>query len=303
VFYYFGENFRPGINVMSRNNAVLGHDRIALVTGGSSGIGLAVARLLAQAGSRVWLLARRHTLLEAAQAEIQAVSGQRCGIISADVSDWKQVQAAVERVIRETGFPDLLINSAGVTHPGYVQGIPLEIFHEMMDINYFGTLHLVKALLPGMLERGSGHIVNISSAGGFVTGPGYGAYSPSKYAVRGFSDVLRAELKPHGLRVSLVFPPDTDTPQLAYEKSLKTPELQRVSDNARFGPFYFGLLSADEVARAILHGVQRGSYIILPGTGNKVLYHAVRLLGNLVYPVTDNQWAQARAQRQVTKNR
>jgi 3-dehydrosphinganine reductase len=301
--YYFGENFRQRLNVVNRDNVVIGHDRIALVTGGSSGIGLALARLLAQQGSHVWLLARRHMALEAAQAEIQAVSGQRCGIISADVSDWEQVLAAVEHVTREAGLPDLLINSAGVTHPGYVQEIPLEVFHEIMDINYFGTLHMVKALVPGMLERGSGHIVNISSAGGFLTGPGYGAYSPSKYAVRGFSDVLRAELKPHGLRVSLVFPPDTDTPQLAYEKSLKTPELQYVSDNARIGPFYWGLLSAEEVARAILHGVQRGSYIILPGTGNKVMYHAVRLLGNLVYPMTDDQWAQARAQRQVSKYR
>jgi 3-dehydrosphinganine reductase len=288
---------------VNKKNEVIGHDRIALVTGGSSGIGLAVARLLAQQGSQVWLLARRHKVLEEAQAKIQAVSGQRCGIISANVSDWEQVQAAVERVTHEAGLPDLLINSAGVTHPGYVHEIPLEIFHEMMDINYFGTLHMVKALMPGMLKRGSGHIVNISSAGGYLTGPGYGAYSPSKYAVRGLSDVLRAELKPHGLRVSLVFPPDTDTPQLAYEKSLKTPELQHVSDNARFGPIYWGLLSAEEVARAILHGVQRGSYIILPGTGNKVMYHAIRLLGNLVYPMTDDQWAQARAQRQASKNR
>ncbi len=286
---------------MNKNSGFIGEGRIALVTGGSSGIGLAAARLLAQQGSRVWLLARRQEVLEEAQAKIQAVSGQRCGIISADVSDWEQAQAAVEQVTREAGLPDLLINSAGVAYPGYVQEIPLKIFHEMMDVNYFGTLHMVRALLPGMLKRGRGYIVNISSAGGFMTGPGYGAYSPSKYAVRALSDVLRAELKPHGLHVSLVFPPDTDTPQLAYEKSLKTPELLYVSDNARLGPIRWGLISAEEVARAILRGVQRGSYIILPGTGNKVMYHAIRLLGNLVYPLTDDQWAQA--QKQAGNNR
>jgi 3-dehydrosphinganine reductase len=288
---------------MNNNNGFVGKGRIALVTGGSSGIGLAVSRLLAQQGSQVWLLARRQDVLEEAQEKIWAVSGQRCGIISADVRDWEQAQAAVERVTREAGLPDLLINSAGVTYPGYVQEIPLEIFHELMDINYFGTLHMARALIPGMLKRGSGYIVNISSAGGFLTGPGYGAYSPSKYAVRALSDVLRAELKPHGLHVSLVFPPDTDTPQLAYEKSQKTPELLHVSDNARLGPIYWGQISAEEVARAILNGVQRGRYIILPGTGNKVIYHAVRLLGNLVYTITDDQWAQARAKKQAGNNR
>jgi 3-dehydrosphinganine reductase len=268
--------------------------KVVLVTGGSSGIGLATARLLAMRGAHVWLAARRFTALEAAQAEVQAESGGQCGIVAADVSNWEQAQAAVECVTREAGLPDLLINSAGVTYPGYMHEIPLEIFHEMMDINYFGTLNMIKAVLPGMLARGTGYIVNVSSAAGFVTGPGYGAYSPSKYAVRGLSDVLRAELKPHGLRVSIVYPPDTDTPQLAYEKRLKTPELQQVSDDAGIGPFRFGVLSAEHVANAILDGIQHESYIILPGRGNYVLYHLVRLLGGLIYTMTDDQWAEAR---------
>ncbi len=268
--------------------------RLAIITGGSSGIGLALARLLAQEGANVWLVARRKELLETALKSLSAAGGQEHGIFPADVSNWEQARAAVRGVMDEAGVPDLLINSAGVTHPGYVQELPLEIFREMMDINYFGTLHMVKALLPSMLERGSGHIVNISSAAGYVTGPGYAAYSPSKYAVRGFSDVLRAELKPLGLRVSVVFPPDTDTPQLAYEKRLKSPELLKLSDEAGIGPFIFGLLSAEQAAKAILHGVQRGTYVILPGTANNVLYHLVGLLGNLVYPMTDDEWAQAR---------
>lgn len=268
--------------------------QLALITGGSSGIGLALARLLAQEGAKVWLLARRKEGLESAAKLLESVNGNKPGMLAADVSDWEQVKAAVQRLKDEAGVPDLLINSAGVMHPGYVHEIPVEIYHEMMDVNYFGTLHMVKALLPAMLERGSGHIVNISSVAGFLTGPGYAAYSPSKYAVRGFSDALRSEVKPYGLHVSIVFPPDTDTPQLAYQKRLNTPELQRISDATGLGPFKLGVFSAEQVAKEILQGVQRGTYMILPGTMNKVLYHTLRLIGNLVYPMTDDEWAQAR---------
>lgn len=278
---------------MASHNSVF-KDRLALITGGSSGIGLALAHRLASEGAWVWILARRPEVLDSTLKSLASANGNKPGMLAADVSDWQQVQAAVRRVIREAGVPDLLINCAGVTHPGYVQDLPIEMFREMMDINFFGTLHMVKAVLPGMVERGSGHIVNISSVAGFVTGPGYAAYSPSKYAVRGFSDLLRAELKPLGVRVSVVFPPDTDTPQLAYERQHRTPELQRLSDDAGLGPLKFGLFSPEQVANAILRGVQRGSYIILPGTANYMLYHANRLLGNLVYSITDDEWAAAR---------
>ena len=268
--------------------------KLALVTGGSSGIGLAMARLLAAEGARVWILARRHERLRRALNSLASVNGNQPGMLAADVSDWHQVEAAVQHVTEAAGVPDLLINCAGVTFPGYLQGIQLEVFRHMMDVNYFGTLYMVRAVVPGMVERGSGHIVNISSSGGFVTGPGYVAYSPTKYAVRGFSDALRAELKPLGLQVSLVFPPDTDTRQLAFEKRLKSPELQYVSDHASIGPFKLGKLSPHEVAKAIIRDIKRGKYIILPGTGNYAMYHLIRYLGNLVYPMTDDQWAEAR---------
>jgi 3-dehydrosphinganine reductase len=268
--------------------------RLALITGGSSGIGLALAQLLARDGARVWILARRKEVLESALKTLPAADGQKHGMVVADVSDWDQAQAAAKRVTDEAGVPDLLINSAGETQPGYVQQLPIEIFHSLMDINYFGTVHMVKALMPGMVQRGSGYIVNISSVAGFVTGPGYAAYSPTKYAVRGFSDLLRAELKPLGVRVSVVFPPDTDTPQLDYERRNRTPELQQLSDDAGIGPIKFGLFSAEQVAEAILRGMKRGSYIILPGKANYVLYHSTRLLGNIVYSITDDEWAAAR---------
>lgn len=268
--------------------------KTALITGGSSGIGLALAQLLAREGASVWILARHKDGLQSAIQSLASVNGNKPGMLAADVSDWSQVQAAMERFQKELGVPDLLFNCAGVTEEGYAQDIPLEQYRQMMDINYFGTVHMVKAVLPGMLQRGSGHIVNISSVVGYVGAPGYAAYGPSKAAIRGLSDVLRVEAKPRGVKVSVVFPPDTDTPQLAYEKSHKPAEMLQFQEDGGLGPFRYGVHSAEKVARVILSGVRRGHYVILPGRVNSVLYYLVGLVGDLQYPILDSDWKTAR---------
>jgi 3-dehydrosphinganine reductase len=211
----------------------------------------------------------------------------------ADVSHWDEVQTAVQQVVADAGLPDLLVNSAGVTHPGYVQDLPLEIFREMIDIDYLGTVHAVKAVLPGMLKRGSGHIINIVSGAGFVGLFGYSAYGASKYAVRGFSDVLRAEVKPLGVRVSVVFPPDTDTPQLAYENQFKPEETRTITGTVKPMP-------AEKVAKAILTGMKRGHYVIVPGLETNIAFWLNNLLGNAVYPIMDLMVADARRKKKKT---
>ncbi len=268
--------------------------RLALITGGSSGIGLALAQQLAGEGARVWILARHKDGLQKSMQSLASVNGNKPGMLAADVSKWSEVQASMQRLVAQAGVPDLVINSAGVTHPGLVNDVPVERYREMMEINYLGTVHVVKALLPDMLKRGSGHIVNISSGAGYVTGPGYAAYSASKFAIRAFSDALRAELKPLGLRVSLVYPPNTDTPQRAYEISVQTPEIRHLDENAGLGPWKFDNIPASEVAEAILKGVERGRYVILPGAGNRVLYRLTGLLGDLTYGIVDDEWKTAR---------
>lgn len=259
-------------------------DKVALVTGGSSGIGLALARLLAGNGANVWLAARDRVRLESALREVESArySGeQRCGFVSADLSVASEASAAVSKVVESAGLPDLVVNSAGVAHPGYVQDLSLDIFRWMMETNYFATVYMTKAVLPGMIERRSGHIVNISSMAGFTGVFGYTAYGASKFAVTGFSEALRAEMKPHGVRVSLVFPPDTDTPQLAYENQYKPPETKAVSGTAR-------ALSAETVARAILRDAGRGRFLILPGWEARLFYILItKLPRSLVLAVMD----------------
>ncbi|MEJ2265718.1 MAG: SDR family oxidoreductase [Anaerolineales bacterium] len=275
---------------MNFNGRVNFRGKVVLITGGSSGIGLATAVALADQGSHVWLLARREEQLKNALAEVEShrqSEEQFFGVLFADVSDVDQVNAAVNRVIAKSGVPDLVIASAGVVEPGYFQDLDLEDFHWMMDVNYFGSVYLTKAVLPGMLERKSGHLVYICSAGGFVGVVGYTGYSGSKFALRGFSDTLRSELKPLGIDVSIVFPTDTDTPQLEYDNRHKPPEWGATNavPNA---------MAPEAVAQAILRGVARGHYMILPGAGTKFYYWLTSLLGPLWYPILDLLVVQAR---------
>ena len=132
------------------------------------------------------LVAREAERLAAALEEVKAArqsNEQIIGSSSADVSDPRQAAAVVEQVTAELGTPDRLVNSAGVARPGYFQELDLEAFHWMMDINYFGTVNMIKAVLPGRMQRGSGHIVNISSIAGTHGGFGQANYSAAKAAL------------------------------------------------------------------------------------------------------------------------
>ncbi len=256
---------------------------LALITGGSSGIGFALAKILLRDGIDVCLLARDEEKLNRAKVKLstyKAEKSQRIETLSCDVTDYERLNALLNQWVKGNGLPDLVINSAGITYPGYFQELDVDIFHELMDVNYFGTLHVIKSLIPGMIKRGSGKIVNISSQAGFIGVFGYSAYSASKYAVRGLSDVMRAELKPLGIQVSIVFPPDTQTPQLDFEAPLKPFETKEIAGSS-------SVMTADAVAETIIKGVRKGKYIILPGIEGKLFYRLINILGNLTYPIMD----------------
>lgn len=257
--------------------------KLILITGGSSGIGQALARQFIELGANVYIIARRlenltSTILELKNKRIFPY--QLVGLISTDVASEKKVQSILDKFMEKVGVPDYVINCAGMVVPGTVTELNADVFHSIMDVNFFGTVNVTKAVLPGMIQRGSGHIVNISSFLGFFASYGYSAYASSKFAVRGFSDVIRAELKPQGIKVSLVYPADTDTPQLAEERKLQSEMIREINEIG-------GLMSADTAASRIIKGVSKGRYIITPGFMSTFVHALVNVAGYLQYLIID----------------
>lgn len=254
-----------------------------IVTGGSSGIGLALARQLVARGASVWLTARDRAKLESTCQELKAAAvdpSQKVGFTQADVGVESQARNAAEQAAKGLGPLDILINNAGTSHPGYFLETDAKIFRETMETNYFGTLNMTRAVVPEMIRRGKGHLVNVSSGAAILALFGYSSYAPTKWAVRGLSDVLRYELKPLGIRVTIAMPPDTDTPSLAKEKTIRPRELDIISAGGKIQP-------PEAVSRDILSGVEHNRYIVITGMDLNLFYWLTNLLGPLQYPVID----------------
>lgn len=233
----------------------------AIITGGSSGIGKEIAKLLATEGSNISIIARNPKKLEAARAEITATivnPEQKIITIPADVANRVATETAIHQAFKEIGTPDLLITAAGISHPGYFRELPIEIFEQTMAINYFGSLYCVRAVLPMMEQQKKGHIVMISSGAGLIGIYGYTPYCPSKFAIRGLAESLRGELKLSGISVSVVYPPDTDTPQLEVENKTKPLETKRITATS-------GVWSAEDMAAEIVRGMKKKTFAIAPG--------------------------------------
>jgi 3-dehydrosphinganine reductase len=253
----------------------------ALVTGGSSGIGLAIARRLVADGMDVSLVARGEQRLEEARAALTAGSGGQARVlaISADVSNRQAAEEAVGEAASKLGPPKLVVTSAGIAVPGYFEDVGVEVFERTMAVNYLGTVYVVKAAVPLMKPAG-GQIVMISSGAGLIGLFGYTPYSPTKFALRGFAEALHAELRHQRIRVSIAFPPDTETPQLIEEEKTKPAETRMMTARA-------GVWSADAVAERIVKGVARGAFAITPGFEITALYR----FGSVLAPLVQWSWA------------
>jgi uncharacterized protein len=173
--------------------------KIALVTGASSGIGAATARALADAGARVILVARRARELEKVAGSI----GRGATAFPADLSDASAVSAMATRVNAEVGTPDIIVNNAGAGQWKFVEETTPAEAVQMMAVPYFAAFFVTHAFMPAMLRRGTGHIVNVSSVGSRFVWPGATAYIAARWAVRGFTEALRADLSGTGIHVTL----------------------------------------------------------------------------------------------------
>ncbi|KAI4369621.1 hypothetical protein MLD38_018044 [Melastoma candidum] len=247
--------------------------RHVLITGGSSGIGLSLARLVASEGARVSILARNPTALSTAAESIRLSTGIEVATFSADVRDYD----ALQKVVEKAGEIDVLIVNAGVFVPEELVKQELEEVKMMLDVNLLGSFNLVKAALPGMKRRKDGgraprSIAFMSSQAGQVGIYGYTAYSASKFGLRGLAEALQQEVIGDDIYVSLVFPPDTDTPGLAEENKRKPPLTSIIAGSS-------SAMTADDVAKKTLDGIKAGSFFIT-GAGIKAFISGA--------PLTDN---------------
>jgi 3-dehydrosphinganine reductase len=238
-------------------------DRHVIVTGGSSGIGLATVARLVQLGARVSVIALDDADL-ARLRDAPPPGRHPLYLHGADVGDRVAATAAVGACVAAHGRCEVLITSAGVARPGYFSELDDDQFERHMRVNYFGTLWPVRAVVPAMVDRGGGSLVLISSAAGLLGVFGYSAYGPSKYAVRGLAETLRTELRPRGIRVSCVYPTDVDTPQLAGEEPYKPAELRSLSGTVRPIP-------PEQVTDVILKAVLTGRARVYQDAGTRLL--------------------------------
>ena len=184
-------------------------------------------------------------------------------------TDHTAVDEVMAAAVAEFGAPGLLVNCAGRAVPHYFEDVTYERFDETMKVNLYGVRNAVAAVAPFMKARRAGHIVNVSSMAGFVGVFGLTDYCASKFAVVGFSEALRQELRPFGIGVSVLCPPDTDTPGFARENLTKPEETKAVSAGG-------GLMRPDDVARALLDGVRRRRFMIVPGGDGRFTWFVKR---------------------------
>lgn len=180
--------------------------KTAIITGASSGIGEATAKALAKEGANVVLMARREDRLKKLKKEIEEAGGKAL-VVTGDVTkkeDWKKV---ISNTKSEFGKADILVNNAGLMPLSYIKNLKTDEWEKMVDVNIKGVLNGVSSVLPDMMEQKSGHIINISSVAGRRVMPGGAVYCATKFAVRAFSEGLRAELSPNfNIKVTAIEP-------------------------------------------------------------------------------------------------
>ncbi|MDP8224549.1 MAG: SDR family oxidoreductase [Candidatus Lernaella stagnicola] len=228
--------------------------KVVLITGGARGIGLATAENFAKAGSTLVLTDLNDESLQAAKHQL-AKYKVPVETFVCNVSNRAEVEKTIQAVIAGHGGIDVLINNAGVGHMGELAETSFDAWHLLMDVNFWGPLHHIYAVLPNMIERGGGRIVNVSSGQAFLQLPTWGAYSAIKAALGVFSEVLHWEVRKHDIVVTTVYP-----------YMVNTGLYDEIEGDTFFGKMAMKLLplysqSAETVGRIVFQAVRRGKRV------------------------------------------
>uniref|UniRef100_A0A914CCD0 3-dehydrosphinganine reductase n=1 Tax=Acrobeloides nanus TaxID=290746 RepID=A0A914CCD0_9BILA len=229
----------------------------AFVTGGSKGIGKEIAIELVRRGCQtVSIAARKRKDLEAAAQVISShcKQNQKVHYYELDVStDYKTIEAVIQKAVSESGPIDFLVNNAGLVAQGAFDDLPIESFESQLKINYLSAVYTTRAVVESMKSRRNGHITFVSSAAGQCAIWGYTAYSPSKFAIRGFAEALHMELLPYNIGVSILFPPNTETEGFQEELKTMPEEVKLISGTA-------GSFSPKVVAQSVVQNIENGEF-------------------------------------------
>ena len=250
------------------------HGKVAMITGGASGMGRAMALRLAKQGTKVAIVDLNEVALRETAAQSPNISAYRC-----DVTNEQQVEETVARIENEIGPIDRLAHAAGIMPGDTIVNMPAQTINRVMEINYFGTVFITKAVLPRLLKRGSGDIVIFGSITGYAFTQRFSAYCASKAAVNAFTEVMIHEHKNSGLRILLVCPPAVDTPLIAQAIDNGPQAVRDAAKNK-------SMVTPDYIIDAIEVGLEKGREVILPGQAN-VGYLLRRISPKLLWKLSD----------------
>jgi len=238
-----------------------------VVTGGSYGIGEEIARALLKEGANVFTIARNKEKLDASVEGLQKDARPNRTIkgYAGDVGDWPVISKVIEQIASENGGIDAVINNAGIYIPDYFEKQDVEIFERTDRTNYLGSVFTTKAALPYLLKNKKSAVVFVSSAAGLKGIFGYASYSPTKAALLSLAEAVSQELKDKGLQVTVLCPPDTETPGHAEELKIRPKECDALSESA-------GLMTAAEIAEIFIAGFKKGKFMVIGGFDTKLLY-------------------------------
>lgn len=235
-------------------------NKVALVTGSASGIGLATVQVLKQAGFTVYASARRSESLEKLQK-------QGFNTVQLDVTDDASMKEAVRHIVEQHGAVDVLVNNAGYGQNGPVEALLLADIRRQFETNVFGLVRMSQLVLPEMRCKGWGRIINIGSIGGTFSTPGAGAYHASKYAVEALSDSLRGEVRGFGIEVALIQPTGVYT---SFDKKLSATYPEVSQDN----PYHFFIQNHERAATRIFQGRNTAGVVTAEQVAKRVLHAA-----------------------------